>query len=902
MDEGQKYFGERDIKPDFLTVKNLEQNPEASSAKTAEKEASFYESTAKNPTAKKAIKFKKSTKNNRLKKSALALGLIGIVLAVVFIALGSNSFLGPHLESLFTEATSTDYTAYSIRSNEIIKEILEGKLEMPEYLKERLEKNDIKVISSTTLEYKGQTITADNFLSLYNSNVDFREALTYARRGRIAMFFDSAAENFYNKLGLSRDVFHDDTPSGDNATDTAYYRDKMTTYFDVDAGTNINTAEETTEEDEEGNEIIKYVATGESATSSSATGNSAKDRAINYLDSISEKVTADTPGCAALEIGNMVATAISANNNYTAAHEYMTKMEPISKSRYINNDGSAINSVLNWFTKVDTATVYDAETGEEIEVTGSPLESEGMRVVLGGLTANTANTKKYSLERSFTSTNRSINLAGLSLEGCPTTKASGTSISLSATANPGTALIRTTIGLLLHYTLGEGVQIVASSVLGLLVPTISQVMFENPFENAVGIAGGESFAMGAANINQLSAQQNSGATIASREQALAYNHLNNQEIALAAEIDRKNHSPFDASNKNTFLGSLTASLLPLATTTKTISTPLTTIASSTKTAIASLNPTYADGENTSFMTSFGTYCEKLDELGAAGNLYCKSLATHDTSVLGLSTDDPTYQAVIAKSIEYDENGRETIIKDSPLADYITFWMGRYSAPGIRDANIAHACEHRYGYIPILSDIADMVKPTSDYCESVADGSHYLNSDTNPAWNETEKYHQLYVLTNRVKTNLGFYADAENPIAAYQKTYEAEHPLDNSRAGYLARISGLEKSDAEGILALADYTKKLETYNPTLAYNFSDRKSITTDSAGSFWQQIATEEEPLNAEFMGSIIEDKSTTTEFAGSFWRRAKRIGLIPVTTGYEAIARKSVVSSYRNEEVACA
>ena len=838
MDKGQKYFGENDIRPDFLTAKNLEENLgndptklTSSSPESSEKTSLYSRSSSKTSNKSSSKKSKKS----KLLKSSFALGIIGILLIGLFVIFGSNSFLGPHLESLFTEATSTDYTAYSIRSNEIILEILQGKLEMPDYFRNRLTKNDIKIIDDTTWEYDGQTITADNYLDLYNSNVYFREAITYARRGRIAMFFDSAAEKFYEKLGLSRDVFHDDTPSGDNATDTAYYNDKMTNYFSGNPAINIDTAEENITEDEEGNEVIEYVSTGETVTTNASEGNSSEERAKAYLDAVGEKITADTPGCAALEIGNIVATAVSANNNYTAAHEYMTKMEPISKSRYINNDGSAINSVLNWFTKTDTATVYDAETGEKIEVTGSPLESEGMRVVLGGLTANSNNTRKYSLERSFVSTDKSIANSGLTTEACKVEKAAGAVISLAALAVPGGPLIKASVGLLLHYTLGAGVQIIASSVLGLLIPTIAEVIFENPYENAVGIAGGESFAMGAANINQLSAQQNSGASIASKDQVLAYNHANNQIIAQAAEIDRKNHSPFDATNKNTFLGSITASFLPLATTSATISTPLTTLASTVSSSIASLNPAFADGEGASFMTSFGNYCDKLTDIGASGNLYCKAIATHDLSTLDLSTDDPKYLEVISESIEYDEDGNETIIPDSPLADYITFWVGRYSMPGIKDANIAHACEHRFNYVPILSDIADMVKPASDYCESVADGSRYVNSESNQAW-ETEKYHQLYVLTNRVKTNLGFYADGNNPVAVFQDEYEKEHPLDNSRAGYLARISGLTKYDAEGVLALSDYYQKLDNYDANLAYNFAKDETTTTNTPVDFSSQ------------------------------------------------------------------
>lgn len=781
--DNQSYLGEGDLRPEFLAAAN--------------------------------------SRRPKFLKSFAFLVLIALLAFAAFIIFGSNSLLGPHLESLFTEATSTDYAAYTMRSNEIMLEILEGKQELPDYFADRLQQNNFTVANGA-ISYNGETVTADNFMTFYNGNVDFREDLNNARHDRAALFFDSAAEEFFNKLGFSRDVFHDYETTGDNAVDEASYNEKMTAYFDVDGGATINTVEEIYVEDEDGNVSVEYVSSGENATTASTSGENAEDRAREYLDSVGEKVTAKSAGNATKQVGELVATAVSANDNYTAAHKYMTRMENLSKSKYGEGDTSAASAVLNWFTKTDTATVYDAKTGEKVEATGSPLEAEGMRVVLGGLAANKSNTQKYSLERSFDSTIASIFNSGFSVEDDE--KTTQPSISLSAQAVPGSSLIRATIGSLLNFS-EEGIKITASSVLSLMVPTVAQVFFSNPYENDVGIAGGENFAMGAANINQLSAQHNSGASAASKEQVLAYNQAYNAVLAQSAEIDRKNHSPFDASNSNTFLGSIVSSLLPLATTTSTASVPLTTLASTVQTSLASLNSVSAAGENSSFMTSFGD-CEKLAGIGAAGNLYCKSTATHDLSVIGLSEDDETYRAVLSESLEYVD-GKEIIIENSPLADFINFWTERYSAPGVHDANIAYECMHRHGYVPLLSNIADLITPTSEYCESVADGSRYVASADNPAWG-IEKYHQLYVLTNRVKTNLGFYADGESPVAVYKSNYEAAHPLDNSRAGYLARISGLTKNDAETVLALADYYQKLDDYNPATAFNFvsGDAREVT----------------------------------------------------------------------------
>lgn len=761
------------------------------------------------------------------------IALIGAIIVAAFAIFGSQSFLGAHIEALFTEATNSDYTAYNLRSNEIMLEILQGKQEMPDYLRERLEKEHIKVTSDTTLEFNDKTITAGNFIAMYNSDVYFREAITYARRGRIATFFDGAAESFYKKLGLSRDVLHSYNATGDKAKDTEEYNTLMTNYFAGTAGSNINTAEEKEVEDEETEETsIQILPTGDTIASGNNSSTSAEELARAYLDSVGDKVSARTPGCAAYQIGNIVATAIAANSRYIPAHEYMTTMESISKAKYGSSDSTAINSVLDWFTQSKPSTVYDARTGEKITLVGSPMESEGMRTVLGGLPADRNSTRKYSIERSYESTNVSLLNSGLVADACMVERAGGVVLSLAALAVPGSALIRTTAGILLDVAIGAGVQIVASSVLSLLIPTIAEVMYTNPYTNAVGIAGGETFTLGAANINMLAAQQNSGSSGASRDAVLAYNSANNLTIAQQAEIDRKNHSPFDVDNKNTFFGSIAHSLLPLVSSMSSLTSSLTTLSSITHTSLASLNPTYADGEDTTYLTSFGDYCDKIGEVYASGNMYCTMIAVNDLSMINTPEDDAKYQEVISESIEIVD-GKETVKDGSPLADYITYWMGRYSMPGIYDASIADACEHRLTSVPILTDIVAMVESIkSDYCRTVADGSRYINSPENPYWEEKEKYHQLWALTARVKENLGFYSAEDNPLAVYRAHYEAEHPLDNSRSGYLARISGLSKQEAELALGIIDYYQELANYHPENTYDFTHANQQITHYAFS----------------------------------------------------------------------
>ncbi|MBQ3469460.1 hypothetical protein IJH16_00585 [Candidatus Saccharibacteria bacterium] len=838
---GQKnYFGKGDIKPSFPGTKKPANpaNPTANSLKNLENSAANKKSISQDtkaletttPTPSPSFfsntghKKRKGKTSHKLLRLTPALLILFVIIIGAFLIFGSASFLGSHIEALFTEATDTGYTGYNLRAQHMAEEMLSGKIEMTDYMKERLEKEGFTVHSSSTIEYDGHTVTADNFRSMYNGNTYFREAYDNAIRGRAANFFDTAAQNFYKKLGLSRNVFQDYQTTGNQATDDANYNTIMTDYFSNSAKATVDTAEKQILEDDKGNKTIEYTPVGEAISSSSASSESPEDRAKEYLHNIGEKVAEESAGCSTLKIGNMVSTAISSNRYYQAMHDFMTKMENLSKTKAGFGDYSATNSVLNWFTTPTTTTVYDPVTGEEMSITGSPLESEGAKVVLNNLPANQNNTAKYSLERSYTATENTAFSIGLDTNTCTVARASGVVLSLSALANPGSGLIGATIGVLLGTAFNLGIRVTAETVLSLLVPTVAQIMYENPFENAVGIAGGEAFAMGAANANMLSARQTSGATTASKSQVLAYNQETNALIAREAEVDRLHHGPFDASSKNTFLGSIAHSLMSVAAGNSTAFSAISSLSSATSTSLASLNSTYAAGENTSLMTNFGD-CAKTEEISASANIYCSAISTIDLSLMNLSTDDPKYQEVISESVDINSDGEEVVRENSPLADFIAFHMGRYSAPGIRDANIAKACKERSNILSFLTNISDMLKAfdTTEYCESVADGSRYVNSPDNPYW-EVEKYHQLWALTWRVKCHMGLCSEDGGPVVAYQNQYEKSHPQDNSTAGYLARISGLEKSDAETVLAVVDYIKKVENYDASSAFAFGDTNS------------------------------------------------------------------------------
>ena len=174
----------------------------------------------------------------------------------------------------------------------------------------------------------------------------------------------------------------------------------------------------------------------------------------------------------------------------------------------------------------------------------------------------------------------------------------------------------------------------------------------------------------------MAGRQNSGLMPTNKETALAYSRINSQVLAMEAEVDRLNRSPFDISSANTFLGSIVHKfILPLSTSSG--FTPINTIMSLASSSIASLTGSVsADGEGTQYMTTFG-YCPQLEEIGLTGDIYCNPIVTgavesaqtslfynNEIAATGrYSVNNSTYVDTISKNLENcKEDGSDVLLK------------------------------------------------------------------------------------------------------------------------------------------------------------------------------------------------------------------------------------------------
>lgn len=838
---------------------------------------------------------KTKVKGKKKRFAALAI-IMGLFIGGGAFLGSSNSLLGPAMEALFTEATDTQYTSYALRSPQIMKYMLQGGNQttvtwygakkykfMSNSFKNRLSQFGIEVEGSganRVLKWNDETISASDFITKYHADADFRDAYSSAKRGRVATFFDSIADKIYKKLGLSRNLFSGFKQTSDANTNAAAFDDTMSKKFEGNT-TNLSTGSkqerEVTTIGEDGKEITTTVEYNdvEPASGSNKSGTSiadAESQARSFVSSLASKAAAVTgildTGCAVLKVANLISMAVAANEIYQSINYFMGFMENVSKMKAGYGDTSAYHEVMNFLSTSTTTEVQQLSKGSseaKEPVTGAPLQANGMQMVLAAAPAQKSTTQNYSLDRTTNAVVRFLGFNTITATGCALTQIAESALSMAVTIGTG-GLAKIVGSFFVSTVVNIGIATAVNAAVGFLVPTIAQALFTNVFETATGIPAGELFTKGASAANTRVGRSGSGQSLSSQSAAQAFNQATNTVLAMDAEIDRKNLSPFDITNKNTFLGSIAYTFAPILATTK--MTSITSLMRTTSTALASIGGRVsAEGENSSYMTTFGD-CPALEEIGAVGDIYCNPVTTTDLSTIDLDPEDPTYSSVLTGSgsgsvtnLDCDNDGNCKINNDSNLARYITYCDGRDSPFGVLDSGILSNLEASssagtfstiLNSIPIVSDVVNIIDGLSSLDpvnQGWATGANCVNSASNSMWDSEMKYYQRYIEDQRILEQMGAYEDSKNPVTAYEEAYEKEHPLDTTPSGILAHYSGMSKDDAEGLIALIDYSEFINDYDASTRITMENTPNLTG-------QEIAT---TIKAELSPAVHQE--TTSE-----------------------------------------
>ncbi len=916
---------------------NTLRNAENGALSNREAESSLYTGQGRNTNAKSKAKGGKKK--------------IGALITILCILGGGAAFLGSSntllldaVNTLFTNATDYQYSQFSQRilklvgfnmdSDDIVitEKSWTGALKY-KHMSSEFEQNlanagftfegsgGKKTMTWTYDTGDGTTITrsgitASEFIDLYNNNVDFRGKYSLAADNRAMTAFDASANGSYRHIGNTRNTFNDFEDTGNNETNLKNYQDTVRPKFDGDS-TTLQTSgkQEVTEYvdklDANGNpviengQVVKEPVTKEvrqSASDSATTSSSVDvDGARSMINKVSGAVS-DTGNfyCAAMKFGNMISMAIAGNEIYQSIQFFMTLTEPLSKTKAGFGDQAPVHQVLNWFsTKADTEVSnfgtfkisgQGKQTIEALSQSGSPLESNGMRNILANAAPNTKEVSSFSLERvdnSITGQLSSLATSSDTAGNCARFSITDSIVSIGLTIASGglTKIFANVIGKAL---IGTAISVAISTFFSFLTPTIQNAFFTNAFDNAKGQPGGELFARGSGAIGSQNARRNSGYGTASKTKVMQYNKTTNAVLALDAEVDRQRRSPFDISSPNTFFGSIAYSLLPTLTSTNLtgISSILTSTMSSLSTLIGGV---HADGENSSYMTTFGE-CPALESIGATGDMYCNPIPVPDTSTADITPDDQKYQEVLKEAQECDSEGNCTIKPESDLAKYITYYDGRDSPLGVVDQNILAATQPSsdtgiigtvLNQIPIVGDIINIVDSGADIVnlpwatgaigsQNGGDSIANLLAATDEVdyknwWNEKGKYYQRYVEDSRILNMMGAYeaTNSKDPVLAYKEEYEQkyleEHPEANTYIGYLSRVSGLTIENTETTLAFIGYLNYIDQYDPTLRIAMDgDTTEIKTATqiaaiAAEDYHAIYFENDNLETTFTEPII-------------------------------------------------
>ena len=805
------------------------------------------------------------------KKFAKKIAPLTVIIGVLFgggaFFYGAQSLLAPHLSALYTNATDLQYTSYHMRNSRLMSYLLNGGGQVKisgfttkysyfsPYLKSRLAKNGIEVghLNSsgvfesgqiggkTVLKFEDKIIDAGSFQNEFVNNANFRDSYYQAKRGRIAGFFDDSADYYYKNKGATRDIFDQYKSTGDNEVDTKNFETTVSNRV-TGSDASVNTMRHETDE-ETGEDHIHE--NGDDIESTRVSGDTPESKARAMVNSIAGKVsTIGVPVCSALRIANIAAITVASYQIYQSIAYFLSLMEPISKMMAGEGDASAINETLNFMTTSTTSEVnyVDSDGTQQTKtVTGSLLESSGSKLVMGNTLSPQSEVEPYSFDNITKAATMIAVSTGVTNTACAGVMAASAIVSLASSAIPGGKLATFIVGAVAQTIGGIVMTVAVAAIINAIIPYVAKIFASNIFETYTGIPAGELFSQGAATANFNLATQGSAYMPSDKSAVKTQNRNTTLALAQEAELDRLHHSPFDATNPNTFLGSLLSNFTYLSYSNNTVS-HFSSFINTVGSSVRKITSVSAADEELTYISN-NRDCTFLE--GATCDMYGLPIPTSDYSTIDVTPDDPAYIAAITPNL--DENGE--IKENSELAKFINFCDNRQSPWGVKDANILNALQTDLGVVgnnlPFVNELVDVVNAAEDVAnEGWATGSICMNSEDNPRWENEFKYYQLYVQDMRILSGMAGDDDQAsiNPVIAYLEKYDATHPQDNSFEGTLARISGQTKDDIAMMLEFVNYSTKIADYDPSTRYSFSPNPeptqiSITDDSPKDYFISI-----------------------------------------------------------------
>ncbi|MBR3236548.1 hypothetical protein IKF92_02635 [Candidatus Saccharibacteria bacterium] len=604
--------------------------------------------------------------------------------------------------------------------------------------------------------FNDEIIMADNFVAAVEADPKMYAAFSEAANISAKFYYSSEVGEIYSEMGLSRHSFNNYQATGNDKTDRENFYKILEGLLDESSEVSVNGAAEgkgfTREMNGEAEEIIGDVA--------------------DETQSIDAKKSTE-------KAAQLLNSAISANEPYKAAAAFMAIEEPIQRAR-IQGDGP-VNQMMNVLNESSEVTYTDVNTGEEVTKKISIIDTPNFSAAASEGSFSKEEAANFGRDRVLKSTS----------------SANDEVIKDTAVSSDGRKEANSVLGISLGISADKEVLNKANSNVKIAVTDKNSELFTSIVGGNRAVEGG-SFVSNSINMATL------GAMPADKDTVIAYSHEMNEALARKAAAERATKSPFDISSPNTFLGSIVHNFASSLVQNNQMLSGVSVVSSVGSLASVTGNSlggifggAIADGEDSSYMTTFGDDCETVGGVGSSADIYC-------------SQSGPITTKYMDKELEVDEEGYK---------EFVEYGMSRRPTVGV---NNAKACEELAdkSIIDVIADIFGMY----DACNSVSDenkgkvtGAAYVISDSNDNKSTVEKY-AGHALREEVEALLG---GSESTAVRIRREYLAEHPTDNSAAGILAERSGLSKAEAEVALGYYNYLVRIANYNPTTRFAFGE---------------------------------------------------------------------------------
>ncbi len=847
-----------------------------------------------------------SRKVNQMRGRGLKVG-VPIASVVIILGMVMGGILGSESSMLGSLAGNVQYRldrleeSFAVRSKVLINNIINGKNtkgglwgNINDNMKAKFKKAGIEVESSADgadrLKYtdaQGETKVVTDVEAETKTSPDFdgkyiNGTSTYASGSAAA--YNNDSKIVLQDLNIkSRNTNADIEPSDDPETM------KQNVDADVEAelkeatpkmGADVQGGHTETEDVDDGmggTETVEKVETDRTSIDIDSEAD-ASTKVKNMVESeVGKGVDFSIVGQAANGMCQLYNTASTINRMvkaYEAAQVVVMGMKIMEAiQRMQAGDGGAdtiVNVFANYMTHEVTSTLKIGGEGgdDDVTITTSAMASAPVAAFFGGtkLSGEDPIVKSFiTSENQFRKIMDSISPSA-GYKACTATRvAAGLIDTIGDAATLGTKKLLDYVG---GVVLAVGINVVVEAVISFMVPKIVGALQRDFTQFLEGAPGGGVISW---SMDMLFAKyaQRAGMSVATPSTLGVYNQKRAELIAHKARYERNTHSPFDASSRYTFMGSLMQTLGRVVLKSDSLVGKVSRVSSVVTDSLVALTPASSAANIDDILISEGDHPEINSLVDDGEKRYASAWGTPiyvpDYSTMGESVEDTMwywdakgaftepYDPIDNPNPDIEMNGtnvasaknpivlamKEGKVPDIMLAEYdggpiddtvslaassnrnelslcIEEKINRAADLGVPDA----AIEARYrpadtgssfldavlGAIPIIGGIIDTVNGIDVL-------GHLANILGFKYQTNTKQNHmcERYAGDQQIGEMMGYYDKSKT--AAYTEKYYKEHPLDNSPTGVIARFSGLTKEQVEKSIAQVNALMFVADYHP-----------------------------------------------------------------------------------------